>query len=107
MIETPPQLSEGDRDRAVELGPSSVLAPDALRAMVTDSGLRLVKADDVTGAFRSVVVASIDRLRADEVALRRDEGHDGFEAELGKKERMLVGIDDGLLRRTFVVAERV
>ena len=106
VIEATPGLSIDERKRAVELGPSSVLAPDGLASMVDQVALRVLESVDLTEEFRAVVSLSLRELEADEPALRAGEGDVGYEEELEKKRKMLAGIDLGLLVRTLVVAER-
>ena len=60
---------------------------------------------DVTAAFRQTCVAFLDARRALETELRAEEGDAFFEEELAKKETMLPGIDEGLLKRALIVTK--
>ncbi|MEM7414728.1 MAG: hypothetical protein AAF389_04465 [Gemmatimonadota bacterium] len=104
-IAVPAGLADDDAAMALELGPSRVGAPDTLANMMHEAGFRGVEEVNETPRFREVIIRSLARLRALETELRTGEGADGFEAEWGKKSRLLEGVDRGLLVRTLVVAE--
>ena len=66
-------------------------------------GFTIVAYEDVTAAFRDTCVAFLDARRALETELRAEEGDAFYEEELAKKETMLTGIDEGLLKRALIV----
>ena len=105
-IESAPELSPQEEISAVELGPSRVLAEASLVDLVAGADFELKRCDDVTAEFRTTVAAMRRTLVSREAELRAAEGDAAYAEELGKKTRMLEGIDGGLIRRTLVIAER-
>jgi len=84
-----------------------VRAEAPLEELVGLAGLEVVEVVDLTDEFAETIRVMTEQLRADEALLRREEGAAGYEDEVGKKQRMMEGIERGLLRRTLVVARRV
>jgi hypothetical protein len=105
-IECRPGLSAADTERARVLGPADVQADAALVEMVTSVGLEALRVVDWTDELRTVAKGTISALESRAGAIRRAEGDAVYEEELGKKVRMVEGIDRGLLARTLVVARR-
>ena len=105
-IETSPGLARADLALAAELGPTSVRAEASLEELVRLAGLEVVDVVDLTNEFAETIRVMTERLRADEALLRREEGAEGYEDEVGKKQRMMDGLERGLLRRTLVVARK-
>jgi len=62
--------------------------------------------EDVTDAFRATCAALVAARRDLEDELRADEGDDFYEEERRKKNAMLQGIDEGILCRSLVVANK-
>ena len=106
VIHIPAGVTEAQERRAAELGPSDVTAPASPEALTLAAGLTIVVTEDVTDAFR-VTCAALAAARRDlEDELRADEGDDFYEEERRKKNAMLKGIDEGILRRSLVVANK-
>ena len=106
VIHIPAGVTEAQERRAAELGPSDVTAPTSPEALTRAAGLTIVLTQDVTDAFR-VTCAALAAARRDlEDELRADEGDDFYEEERRKKNAMLKGIDEGILRRSLVVANK-
>ena len=92
--------------RASELGPTEVLASAPFEALAQASGLTILLTEDVTAAFRSTCAALATARKALENELRAAEGDDFYDEERRKKNAMLQGIDEGILRRSLVVASK-
>ena len=106
VIHVPSGMTEAQERRATELGPSEVVAPSSFEALTQAAGLTLLLTEDVTEAFRSTCAALAAARRNLENELRIDEGDDFYEEERRKKDAMLQGIDEGILRRSLVVASK-
>ena len=106
VIHVPSGMTEAQERRATELGPSEVVAPSSFEALTQTAGLTLLLTEDVTEAFRSTCAALGAARRSLENELRIDEGDDFYEEERRKKDAMLQGIDEGILRRSLVVASK-
>ena len=106
VIHVPAGVTEAQELRAAELGPSEVVAPSSFEALTQAAGLAIVLTEDVTEAFRSTCAALAAARRDLENELRIDEGDDFYEEERRKKNSMLQGIDEGILRRSLVVASK-
>ncbi|MEE2790180.1 MAG: hypothetical protein VX453_00940 [Acidobacteriota bacterium] len=106
VIQVPAGVTEAQERRAAELGPSEVVAPSSFEALTQAAGLTIVLTADVTEAFRSTCAALAAARRDLENELRIDEGDDFYEEERRKKNSMLQGIDEGILRRSLVVASK-
>lgn len=104
-IAVAPDLDTDDHRAALMLGPSRVGSPDTVVNMLRAVGFRILDEVDETHRLREVAQRSLERLELLESTLREEEGGDGFEAEWGKKSRLLEGVDRGVLVRTLVVAE--
>ena len=105
-IETPPGLAEGQIAIAERLGPSAVRAEASLEEMVLAADLSLRSVEDVTTAFERTVEAIVRELEDSERMLREAEGDEAYEAEHEKKSDMLAALRRGVIRRTFLVAEK-
>lgn len=106
LIHTPPGLAAAEYERAIELGPAQSATPEPLAELVAAAGLDLVALRNVTSDFRQTCRAILDARRDHETALRAEEGDELFEDGQARKEAMLAGIDEGLLLRSLLVAER-
>jgi hypothetical protein len=106
LIHTPPGLADRAYERASELGPAEAVTPEPLTELVAAAGLNLVALQDVTNDFRQTCRAILDARRDHETALRAEEGDEVFEDGQAQKDAVLAGIDEGLLLRSLLVAER-
>ncbi len=104
VIYAPPGLSEAQRIRASELGPSEVLAESPIGNLHREAGFRVIVDEEVTEDFQTTCEAILRARRDLEEELRGAEGDDVFEEELEKKALTLQGISEGLLRRSLLVA---
>ncbi len=106
VIHIPTGLTEAQERRAADLGPSDVTASTSPEVLTQAAGLTVVVKEDVTDAFRATCAALVAARRDLEDELRADEGDDFYEEERRKKNAMLQGIDEGILCRSLVVANK-
>ena len=106
VIHVPVGLTEAQERRAADLGPPDVAASASPEVLAQTAGLGIVLREDVTDAFRSTCAALSAARRDLENELRADEGDDFYEEERRKKSAMLLGIDEGILCRSLVVANK-
>ena len=106
VIQTSLGLSATEEEEAAELGPAEVRSERPLDRLVLEAAFEPLSVLDVTEAFAETCRSIWDAREAAEADLRAEEGDEDYELEQGKKEHMLRGITDGLLRRTFVVARK-
>ena len=106
VIHIPTGLTEAQERRAADLGPSDVTASTSPELLTQAAGLTVVVKEDVTDAFRATCAALVAARRDLEDELRADEGDDFYEEERRKKNAMLQGIDEGILCRSLVVANK-
>ena len=106
VIHIPAGVTEAQERQAAELGPSDVAASASPEALTQAAGLTIVVTEDVTDAFRATCAALAAARRDLEDELRADEGDDFYEEERRKKTAMLKGIEEGILRRSLVVANK-
>ncbi len=104
VIHTPQGLRREDECRAAELGPSAVAAPALPEDLAESVGFSVMQLEDVTARFRTTCEAIVRARTELEHALRAEEGDEGYEEEQQDKRDMLQGIDEGLLRRSLIVA---
>lgn len=104
LIHTPDGLSPRQLARAAELGPSLVEAAASPGETLRASGFTVLLLVDVTEEFFSTGKAIVDARRRLEAELRAVEGDETFEIDQGEREAYLVGINEGLLLRSLVVA---
>lgn len=82
-------------------------APAALHDLVCAAGFDVLEVRDATPEFRRAVENRLVALRTFERGLRREEGDEAVDEEVGKRERLLTGIEEGLIRRTLIAGIRV
>ena len=104
VIHTAAGLTPAQLRHAAALGPSEVTASASPAALARSAGLRIAVDEDVTDAFRGTCAALLAARCDLENELRDDEGDEFYEEERRKKDAMLRGIDEGLLRRSLIVA---
>jgi hypothetical protein len=97
-------LSETEREIAIEGGPSFVEAPDDYAVLLAQTGWLLRECTDVTAEFarlaRAMVNGMIERTEALSEALGRAE----FEERLERRRRELAAIDRSVLKRERFLA---
>ena len=106
LIHIPTGLTDAQERRAADLGPSDVTASTSPEVLTQAAGLTVVVKEDVTDAFRATCAALVAARRDLEDELRADEGDDFYEEERRQKNAMLQGIDEGILCRSLVVANK-
>ena len=103
-IHTPDGLTESQRLRATELGPPSVGASASPGDMAHEAGFISEVQLDVTDRFKESCLA-FRKARLDLGAeLRELEGDEAHEEEFSEGEGRLLGIEEGLLLRSLIVA---
>ena len=105
-IHTPPSLTPVQEERATELGPSLVCGCESPQELIDQAGFSGLEIIDVTARFRRTCSAWLAAMKELGPQLRRELGDGDFEDELDQKESMLIGIDEGLLRRSLIICER-
>lgn len=106
VIHTPEGLTDDQRVRAAELGPSEVAADGSPSTQLIAAGFEVVTQLDLTEGFTRTCRALLGTRNKAEDSLRAIEGDDDFEEELLKKREMLKGIEAGLLQRSLVTGRR-
>ena len=106
VIHIPTGLTDAQERRAEDLGPSDVTASTSPEVLTQAAGLTVVVKEDVTDAFRATCAALVAARRDLEDELRADEGDDFYEEERRQKNAMLQEIDEGILCRSLVVANK-
>lgn len=105
-IHPTPGLGERDRRRAHHAGPPCVATPTSNESLLATARFTDVEVEDRTPEFIDTAAAYTDGMarNADEVVAmigRRD-----FDERMAKRTRSLRALDQGLLRRSLVVARR-
>lgn len=106
VIHAPAGLAEQDALLAAEWGPSEVLAEVSYRDMLEEVGLRVLLAEDVTASFRATCEAILSARRELEEELLARVGAQTYAEDTEQKRLMLRGVEEGLLRRSLLVACR-
>ena len=106
VIHTSEGLDPSAQSRAAEWGPPEVLAAQAPDAMALSAGLTVIAQHDVTEAFQSTCQALLSVTEKFEDELRAEQGEALYDEEQVKKQNMLQGIREGLLRRSLIVCAK-
>jgi hypothetical protein len=106
VIEPAAGLAPGALERARVLGPEKLTTSGRLALNVEAVGLTVLTEEDWTDELAGLLRALLDGLRSEESALRDAEGDDVYEHEVEKKRSLLMGVEEGLLVRTFVLGLR-
>jgi hypothetical protein len=104
VIHTPRDLEPVAEPRASELGPSDVLGFGRPEELLRTTGFSVVTQQDVTDVFRVTCGAIVEAREQLEAELRTEMGDEVYEEDQAKKRRMLIGISEGVLVRSLVVA---
>ncbi len=104
VIHTPPDLSAAAGARAAELGPSKIVASESYATLLDRVGFSRVSEEDVTTAFAQTAAALLEAREALVDVLRAEEGEEIYQEEYSKLRDMVLGIDEGLVRRALIVA---
>ncbi len=106
VIHTPGGLSAADERRASELGPPEVIGAASPEDLAREAGFSNVVRKDVTQQFKATVEAMLQAAGRWEAELRAEQGEEEYAAGCGRGKTMLIGIREGLLRRSLVTAIR-
>lgn len=106
-IEPAAGLSERERARAVEIGPSHLSGDDSVERASRAAGFRLHDVVDVTEEFRRVALEAIAALERVGAQPEPDFTADEWAGEMDRKSRMVRGVEEGVLVRTLVLGERI
>ena len=106
VIHTPPDLSAAADARAAELGPSNIVAPQSYATLLDCVGFSRVAEEDVTATFAQTAAALLEAREAlvDVLRAEEGEGEEIYQEEYSKLRDMVLGIDEGLVRRALIVA---
>ncbi len=104
VIHTPPDLSAAAGARAAELGPSNIVEPESYATLLDRVGFSRVSEEDVTTTFAQTAAALLEAREALVDVLRAEEGEQIYQEEYSKLRDMVLGIDEGLVRRALIVA---
>ena len=103
VIAVAPQLSDADRDRAIEAGPPFVDAPNGYAELLADCGWRVIRRFDATSDHRNSLNALVEAFQTSATlsdALGRDVVSEARERRL----EQIAAIDAGLLVREIFFA---
>ena len=106
VIHTPGGLSAAAERRASELGPADVIGAAWPGNLAREAGFSNVVRKDVTQRFTATVEAMLQAARRWEAELRAEQGDEEYTAGCERGKTMLIGIREGLLRRSLVTAIR-
>jgi SAM-dependent methyltransferase len=96
-----PGLSPGDHARAVQAGPPVVESALGYPEMLREAGWEITMRADLTADYRTSLRHLIEEEEAHGEELRRLLGDAGYLDKLGRRQRALAAIEQGLIRREF------
>ncbi len=106
-IYIPPGLSRAEYRRALRLGPAAVASRGReQRELLRSAGFVAISETDLTAEFLGTAQAWAESRDRHAAELRRREGDAQFEESLAADREMIGAIQEGLLRRCLLVAER-
>ncbi len=91
--------------RASDLGPSFVNGLEDPHYLAKEAGFSDVRVKDVTLHFRETCLAWIEAMESFQEELRELDETD-YKEELKDKSDMLIGIEEGLLKRSLLICRR-
>ena len=103
VIHTPAVEGTEAAARAAELGPTYVAGPASPTELARLVGFEIVADRDLTAEFRTTAAAFLQARSELEAELRAAVGDAAFEDERSADEKILIGIDEGLLLRSMVL----
>ncbi|MEE8587146.1 MAG: hypothetical protein V3T83_20075 [Acidobacteriota bacterium] len=106
VIHTAEGLDPSAQSRAADWGPPQVLAAQPPDAMALSAGLLIIAQHDVTEAFQSICQELLTVTEKLQDQLRAELGEALYDEEQVKKQNMLQGIREGLLRRSLIVCAK-
>lgn len=106
VIHTPAGLAAAAERRVAEILPMEVLADGSPADLAERAGFSLVACDDVTDQFRTTCESILRAREEREAELRAVDGDDAYDDDQRRKAAVLTGIDEGLLERSLIVAEK-
>lgn len=92
--------------RGVALGPNDVASAAPLSELLAEAGFDGIERRDVTASFAEVCRAILSYRAEHEDDLRAAEGDEEFDRQVGKKSRLVRGVEEGVLRRSAYLAVR-
>ena len=105
-IHTPPGLDHAGVERAANVGPSFIGGmPDPSQAAHM-AGFVNVRIEDVSARLRETGLRWLAGMQERGSELRSELGDEEYEMELERKRCMVTGVEEGIVRRAFVVCER-
>ena len=106
VIHTPPSMTPAAERRIAELIPMDVLAEASPDELCRRAGFSIIGCADLTDEFRVTAEAIVRAREALETELRASDGDEVYEGDQTRKTNALVGIDEGLLRRSLIAAAK-
>ncbi|MBW3565541.1 MAG: hypothetical protein KY459_12515 [Acidobacteria bacterium] len=103
-IHTPPGLSEEEEALACEYGPSQVNGSSRPDELFESAGFTVLEMADVTDSLAEACRSLAEGRAGIEAILREEEGDQRYEEDQQKKWGMVKGVEEGLLRRTLIIA---
>ncbi len=94
-----PELSPGDHALAAASGPPVIEAAAGYAEMLHEAGWEITTRAELTAEYRSSLSRLIDLEQAHEAELRELRGDGGYLEKLGRRQRALAGVEQGLIRR--------
>jgi len=104
VIAMAPDLSEDEREIAIEGGPPFVEAPGDYGALLAQSGWRLLERSDLTASFGQSLRTLVEGMTARTDALSEVFGAEEFAERMEFRRASLAAIERGALRREFFLA---
>jgi hypothetical protein len=105
-IHATPGLPERDRRRAARAGPRAAGLRRSHRSLLKSAGFVSVEEIDVTAEYRVTTSDWVEQKQRFAHELRETEGDEAFEKRMAERKEALAAIEEGLLQRSFLVAER-
>jgi len=99
-------LTAEQSSRASDLGPSFVSGLEDPIGLAKEIGFVDITVKDVTPHFRRTCLTWIQAMMSMEGELRKSLDQGDYEDELQSKSDMLLGIEEGLLKRSLIICRR-
>jgi ubiquinone/menaquinone biosynthesis C-methylase UbiE len=105
VISIVPGLSPTDREKAAASGPPFVAADAPYPDLLLEAGWKIVERTDVTKRFAETLHAVYHKETRHAQSLRDVIGDEALADKMGRRQRAIAGVDNGLLQREMFVVE--